>query len=128
MRNDMGERQGILYDKWQEIFRVEISKKFPESNSPSLYKKGSDGKTTEQKLAQENARYVTSVFTPTKMGYTLSLRQLNVIASESENFEGAIEGNLFKQRVFNEGMVPFLDSEIVKKFQIKGLGVSLELE
>ena len=126
MRDDMEERQGVLYDKWQNIFRAEISRKFPESKFPSLYKKGSDGKTTEQKLAQENARYVTSVFTPTKMGYTLSLRQLNVIASEFEKFEESIRDGLliqraFKQRVFMEGMTPFLNSDIVKEFRIKGL-------
>jgi hypothetical protein len=121
MRKDMEERQGLLYDKWNQIFRSEISNRFPESKFPSLYKKGNDGKTTEQKLAQENARYVTSVFTPTMMGYTLSLRQLNVLASEFEKFESEIGGDLFKQRMFEEGMIPFLNSDVIKEFRIKEL-------
>ena len=38
------------------------------------------------KLAQENARYMLSVFTPTVMGYTVSYRQLNRICDLIENY------------------------------------------
>ena len=64
---------------------------------------------------------MTSVFTPTKMGYTLSLKQLNVIANEFEKFETSVGSDLFKQRVFREGMIPFLNSDVVKEFRIDGL-------
>lgn len=121
MRGDMEMRQGELYDKWSSILRGEILEKFSVSKFSSLYEIGYGSKTAEQKLAQENARYMTSVFTSTKMGYTVSLRQLNVIADKFEKFELDLNGDLFKQRVFEEGMVPFLDSDVVREFRIEGL-------
>lgn len=59
-----------LYDKWKIIFKVKIKE---------LY--GGKIKNEKQidKLAMENARYVLSVFTPTVMAYTTSVRQLNYI-------------------------------------------------
>lgn len=121
MRKDMEMRQGELYDKWNNVFRSEISDKFASSRFRLLYRKGSDNKTAEQKLAQENARYMTSVFTPTKMGYTISLRQLNVLVDEFEKFGENLGDDLFKQRIFTEGMIPFLNSDVVKNFRIDGL-------
>lgn len=41
---------------------------------------------TRDKLAKENARYLLSVFTPTTMGYTTSLRQFNYIIDWTEKF------------------------------------------
>ena len=109
------ERQRVLYDKWMRIFGDEIDKVFPRI-------KDRDAKI--KKLAQENARYVTSVFTPTKMGYTISLRQLNILARNFEKFDDA--GSDFKGRLFKEGMLPFLESDVVKRFWIKGLGDKLD--
>ena len=112
---EMGEipkEQKILYDKWKGIFVEEIGKIFPTNV------KGRDIKIN--KLAQENARYVTSVFTPTKMGYTMSLRQMNILANEFEKFgDYSLEG--FKSRLFQGGMVPFLESDVVRKFRIPNL-------
>ena len=62
-----------IYEKWLQIFEEEIKK---------LQKDGSEVWLTDlkiKKLAQENARYLTPVFTPTNMVYTVSYRQLNVI-------------------------------------------------
>ncbi len=59
----------VIYEKWLRIFRRLIREKYP-----------SISKVTAKKLAQENARYFISVFTPaTTMGYTVDMRQVNYI-------------------------------------------------
>lgn len=62
-----------VYEKWLQIFEEEIKKHQKDGNEVWL----TDLKI--KKLAQENARYLTSIFTPTDMVYTVSYRQLNVI-------------------------------------------------
>ena len=70
------EKENKLYEKWITFFSEEIEKQYP--------------KITEKqriKLAQENARYLISVFTPaTIMEYSVSFRQLNYIASFFNNY------------------------------------------
>ncbi len=63
----------ILYDKWVEIFRSRIYDKYGEKY-PEFFTK-----SKINKLAQENARYLISVFTPTSMLYTVPYGQLNKI-------------------------------------------------
>ncbi len=65
-----------LYNKWIEIFKIEIKNKYG-----NIY---DDGKI--QKLAQENARYLVTVFMPTQMIYSTSLRQINYIYSWLKNY------------------------------------------
>ena len=65
-----------LYNKWIELFKKEISAKYS-----NVY---NDSKI--QKLAQENARYLVTVFMPTQMVYTTSFRQINYIASWMEEY------------------------------------------
>ncbi len=60
-----------LYNKWLEIFKVKIKDSYGDFYN--------DGKI--KKLAQENARYLVTVFMPTTMVYTTSLRQINYIVS-----------------------------------------------
>lgn len=60
-----------LYNKWIEIFKIKIKEEYGH-----LY---NDAKI--QKLAQENARYLVTVFMPTQMIYSTSLRQINYLAS-----------------------------------------------
>ena len=62
-----------VYDKWCGIFESLIREKYQEK-FPEFF---SDNKI--KKLAQENARYLISVFTPTSMIYSTSYRQLNVL-------------------------------------------------
>ena len=62
-----------LYDKWLDIFKKLIRDKYQEK-----YPKIFTEKKIE-KLAQENARYLISVFTPTSMVYSTTYRQLNYI-------------------------------------------------
>ena len=108
---EIPEEQKILYDKWKGNFEVMMDRFFPDV-------KGRDAKI--KKMAQENARYVTSVFTPTKMGYTMSLRQMNILADEFEKFGESSFGG-FDERLYSGGMTPFLESDVVQKFRIPGL-------
>ena len=124
---DIPVQQLELYNKWHEWFHGEISSRFPESNFPKLHKKGSDGKTNAEKLSQENARYMTSVFTPTSMTHTVSWRQLNILYHSFNDF---IEQNSrgvdkFKRRL-SEGMQSFVDSPEVQKWVIEEAQVKMK--
>jgi len=66
----------FLYNKWLEIFKIKIKERYG-----FIYK---DFRI--EKLAQENARYLVSVFMPTQMIYSTSLRQINYIASWMEEY------------------------------------------
>ena len=85
-RMALPEEENVVYEKWLDIFEGLI--KLEQSKAPSWF---TDVKI--KKLAQENARYLTSVFTPTSMAYTVSYRQLNIIyrkiAKEIDLFEDA---------------------------------------
>ena len=65
------EKEEELYNKWVNIFKIKIKEKYG-----NIY---SDFKI--KTLAQENARYLVTVFMPAQMIYTTSLRQINYIAS-----------------------------------------------
>ncbi|MBQ7579326.1 MAG: FAD-dependent thymidylate synthase [Clostridia bacterium] len=69
----LSEDEQKLYDKWCENFQDLITAKY-KNEYPDWF---SDSKI--KKLAQENARYLISVFTPTTLIYTTSYRQLNVL-------------------------------------------------
>ncbi len=65
-----------LYEKWIEKYQKIISDKYPEFDEKKI-----------KKLAQENARYLISVFTPaTVMEYTTNFCQLNYIIHFCENY------------------------------------------
>lgn len=82
-----------LYEKWINIFKEQISKKYENIKEKQVLK-----------LAQENARYLISVFTPaTIMEYTVSLRQLNYIAQFFKNY---IENE--PDTEFNNMLKPYL--------------------
>jgi len=72
---DIEPRQNALYDKWVNIFEQEIKKMYPNGSSKFFDENGKKAR----KLAQENARYLISVFTPTNMVYSTSFRQLNYL-------------------------------------------------
>ena len=81
-------KEKVLYEKWIEIYKEIISKEYPKIEEKRV-----------QKLAQENARYLISVFTPaTIMEYTVSFQQLNFIVSWFEDYiEKEPENNFSKQ-------------------------------
>ena len=68
----------FLYDKWNEKLTKIIAEKYGNV-------KYFDERRIK-KLAMENARYFTSVMTPTSMAYTVSYRQLNYICGWMEQF------------------------------------------
>ena len=70
------EAEKVLYEKWIEIYKEDIAKAYPNIEEKRV-----------QKLAQENARYLISVFTPaTVMEYTVNFGQLNYIVHFFENY------------------------------------------
>lgn len=70
------EKEKNLYEKWIDIYKKEISREYPDFDEKKV-----------QKLAQENARYLISIFTPaTIMEYTVSFEQLNFIISWFEDY------------------------------------------
>ena len=79
----------VLYNKWLEKFYNLISEKYEArylkyfESKKNPYEKAV---TAIKKLAQENARYMISVFTNTTMEYTVSFRQLNYILTFFKNF------------------------------------------
>lgn len=86
-----------LYDKWLGILKQKISIACPKKTE-----------TDVEKLAQENARYLTSVFTPTKMAYSTNLRQLNYILHWFKKFVAEDYQNDFFERI-KPFMVDFED-------------------
>lgn len=82
------EKEKALYEKWIRIYKNVISKEYPKIEEKRV-----------QKLAQENARYLISVFTPaTVMEYTVSFQQLNFIISWFEDYiEKEPENSFSKQ-------------------------------
>lgn len=124
---DIPVHQRELYDKWDGWFNSEISSRFPESKFPKLHKKGSDGKTTAGKLSQENARYMTSVFTPTSMTHTVSWRQANILYHSMNDFISENEGSsyVFNQKLV-DGMKSFVDSPEVQKWIIEEAQVKMK--
>lgn len=78
-----------LYEKWIKIYKTEIEKQCSDI----------DEKRAE-KLAQENARYLISVFTPaTTMGYTVNFCQLNYMIHWFEDYIKNEEENDFSKQL-----------------------------
>lgn len=77
-----------IYDKWMKIFDKRIKEDYPKLDDMKI-----------KKLAQENARYFTSVFTPTKMLHTLSFRQLSYIIHFFKNFIDNADDSEFNRKV-----------------------------
>ena len=86
------ETEEKLYNKWIEIFKIKIKNKYGNIFNDSKI----------QKLAQENARYLVTVFMPTQMIYTTSLRQINYIASWMKDYINSIDKtNEFQLKLSN---------------------------
>jgi thymidylate synthase ThyX len=107
---DIEPLQRELYDKWLARFIELVERKVPEVTDPKH----------RQKLAQENARYMTSVFTPTKMLHTLSLRKLNELIFELERVAPEYQESRepFKKRLA-EAINGFLEQ--TRQWRVEGL-------
>ena len=107
-----------LYQKWYDIFQELITKRYYEKYAKG-YPTQKAAETAIGKIAQENARYMISVFTNTTLMYTVSLRQLNYILSFFEDFIEKGEENAFNDKV-KEAMKVFL-AEVPAELRIEGL-------
>lgn len=82
-----------LYNKWLEIFKTRITKKYA-SDYPQFFTPN-----RIEKLAQENARYLISVFTPTSMVYTTTYRQLNYLVAFLNDYINKPNKNNFESKL-----------------------------
>lgn len=94
-----------LYEKWIEIFKEQILTQYPKFEEKRAIK-----------LAQENARYLISVFTPaTVMEYTVNFGQLNYIINWAKDYIKNAEENTFSiklKETFKEFLAAMPDLEI----------------
>ncbi len=94
-----------LYEKWIEIFKEQILTQYPKFEDKRALK-----------LAQENARYLISVFTPaTVMEYTVNFGQLNYIINWAKDYIKNAEENTFSiklKETFKEFLATMPDLEI----------------
>lgn len=94
-----------LYEKWIEIFKEQILTQYPKFEDKRALK-----------LAQENARYLISVFTPaTVMEYTVNFGQLNYIINWAKDYIKNAEENSFSiklKETFKELLAAMPDLEI----------------
>lgn len=81
------EEEKALYEKWIEIYNKKIHEVYPDIDEKSTIK-----------LAQENARYLISIFTPAStMGYSVDFRQLNYLIHWSEQYVEKSQENEFNK-------------------------------
>lgn len=102
-----------LYEKWIEIYKKEIIEKYPKFEEKRV-----------KKLAQENARYLISVFTPaTVMEYTVNFGQLNYIIDWAKEYIAKEKENAFSiklKKVLEEFLRELSD------FQVDGLNSKMK--
>ena len=94
-----------LYEKWIGIYKEQILSKYPEFEDKRA-----------QKLAQENARYLISVFTPaTIMEYTVNFGQLNYIINWAKDYIDNSKNDEFSlklKKAFSEFLEAMPDLEV----------------
>lgn len=118
---NLTEEEGKLYKKWMMIFRVKIKE---------TYGHCFDDKKIE-KLAQENARYLVTVFASTKMIHTLPLIQLNRIVTYMKKYMEKENKTEFDERIiesFKEFIscleeVNVLDDKMQSNFKARSLSL-----
>lgn len=108
---NLGGLEKSLYDKWIGILVDKIQGAYPQISSNHV-----------KKLAQENARYMISVFTPTTMEYTVSLRQMSYILSMMKKFNNE-EDTRFNS-MLKECMEKFIGQ--MKEFDIPYLNANIK--
>lgn len=102
------EEERVLYEKWIQIYKNRIHELYPNIEEKQA-----------QKLAQENARYLISVFTPaTVMGHTISFEQFSYVLHFMQDFVD----NGYETK-FNELLKPYLKEfiELHSKYKVSGI-------
>lgn len=82
-------KEGELYVKWINIFKLKIKAQYGNIHNDSKI----------EKLAQENARYLVSVFASTKMIHTVPWVQVNRIISYMQKYMKKENKNEFDERL-----------------------------
>lgn len=100
-------RELEFYNKWLEIFKKLIHEKYPQIKAGQV-----------EKLAQENARYMISVFTPTTMEHTLNLKQINYIIRMMNKYIYEAPNTPFATKV-KEGLYNFIS--MMSQFYVDGM-------
>ena len=99
------DEEQVLYDKWIEIYKQRITEEYPNFDEKR-----------EKKLAQENARYLISVFTPaTVMEYSTNFCQLNYIINFAKDYidnEPDTKFSIKLKEVFKEFIAALPDLEV----------------
>ena len=107
-RMEASPQEKELYEKWILIFKERILLKYPNFDEKKA-----------QKLAQENARYLISVFTPaTSMEYTVDFRQLNYIINWAKDYIEQVSNNEFSVKV-KASFIEFLQA--MPDLEVEGL-------
>lgn len=122
------DKEQKLYDKWLDTFKTLIKDEY-QAKYPQIF---TDAKI--EKLAQENARYLISVFTPTSMEYTVSYQQLNYLVRMMQNEITNPDSNAFMTALkpamidFYHAVInntPYYDPEIARGVDNKNRKLSL---
>lgn len=100
-----------LYNKWIDIFKLKITEQYG-----SIY-----NASKIEKLAQENARYLVTVFMPTQMIYTTTLRQINYILSWMEEYIMSHDTHNPFENKLSFAMDQFINALIPKNILVAGL-------
>lgn len=85
------EQEEFLYNKWLKIFNNLITEKYAHVHKPDKI----------EKLAQENARYMVTVFAPTEMIHTIPFGQLNKVVSFMKKYIAKENKSNFEEKVSN---------------------------
>lgn len=123
------EEEEALYEKWIKIYSNEIERIYPkvkiaEKTEQQLEKEIKNRNTAIRKKAQENARYLISVFTPaTTMGHTIDIRQFSYILHWMDDFcrkEQNSKFNVMLKQVFKEF------EELCEKYKIERVNTEVK--
>lgn len=99
------DRERALYEKWIDIYEKRIKEVYSDFDEKKVLK-----------LAQENARYLISIFTPTTiMEYTVNFGQLNYIINFAKDYIKDAEDTSFSiklKQVFNDFLKAIPDIEV----------------
>ena len=97
-----------LYEKWIKIYQEQIAKAYPKFEEKRV-----------KKLAQENARYLISVFTPaTIMEYSVTFGQLNYIINWAKDYINNDNSDSFSLKL-KEALKEFLKA--MPDLEVEGL-------
>ena len=105
------ETEEKLYNKWIEIFEIKIKAQYGYIYNDAKIKK----------LAQENARYLVTVFMPTQMIYTVPVAQLNRIASWCEKYIKVANMDDYFERKLSKSMKELIEALSEANVLEKGL-------